>query len=100
MKDHMNADDPRAHSIADLAESMGIDADEVDVVAYENVTWRDGSLGCAKAGVSYTQALVDGYRIALRAKGKDVAYHGRAGQPPFRCDHPDPTGAIEDATGR
>jgi hypothetical protein len=42
----------------------------------------------------YTQALVDGYRIVLRVGGDEVTYHGANGKPPFRCDHPNPMGAL------
>ncbi len=90
----MPKDDPLAAAIADLSREIGVDPDGVQVVVYEQVTWRDGSLGCPKPGMMYTQALVDGYRIVLRAGGEEVAYHGSTGRPPFRCDHPNPEGAI------
>ncbi len=51
---------------ADLAVTLEVDLTEVEVVAVEEVTWRDGSRGCALPGMSYTQALVDGSRITLR----------------------------------
>jgi hypothetical protein len=87
-------DGPLAAAIADLSRDTGVDPDDIRVVAHEQVTWRDGSLGCPKPGMFYTQALVEGYRIVLRAGGEEVAYHGSAGKPPFRCDHPAPNGAI------
>lgn len=85
---------PVAEAIADLARATGVDPDDVQVVAYDQVTWRDGSLGCPEPGKMYTQALVDGYRIVLRADGMDVHYHGSTGGSPFRCDRPNPNGAI------
>lgn len=87
-------DDPLAQAVAALAEQTNVAPSEIDVVAYEQVTWRDGSLGCPQPGMMYTQALVDGYRIVLRALGKDVSYHGQTGKPPFRCDNPNPNGAL------
>ncbi len=87
-------DGPLAAAIADLSRDTGVDPDDIRVVVHEQVTWRDGSLGCPKPGMFYTQALVEGYRIVLRAGGEEVAYHGSAGKPPFRCDHPAPNGAI------
>jgi hypothetical protein len=90
----MPQDDPLAAAIADLSRETGVDPDDVQVVVNEQVTWRDGSLGCPEPGMMYTQALVDGYRIVLRAGGEEVAYHGSTGRPPFRCDHPNPEGAI------
>jgi hypothetical protein len=91
----MPQDDPLAAAIAELSRETGVDPDHVQVVVNEQVTWRDGSLGCPKPGMMYTQALVDGYRIVLRAGGEVVAYHGSTGKLPFRCDHPAPNGAIE-----
>ena len=78
----------------DLSRDTGVDPGYIQVVANEPVTWRDGSMGCPKPGMMYTQALVDGYRIVLRAAGEVVEYHGSTGRPPFRCDHPDPNGSI------
>ena len=92
-EDPMPDDGPLATAIADLSRQTGVDFDEIQVVVNEPVTWRDGSLGCPEPGKMYTQALVDGYRIVLRAAGEEVAYHGSTGRPPFRCDHPDPNGA-------
>ena len=87
-------DGPLAAAIADLSSDTGVDPDDIQVVVNQEVTWRDGSLGCPKPGMFYTQALVDGYRIVLRAGGEEVAYHGSFGKPPFRCDHPAPNGAV------
>lgn len=87
---------PLPSAVADLAEQEGVDPAEIEVVAHEQVTWRDGSMGCPQEGMMYTQALVPGYRIVLRVKGGEVAYHGARGGPPFRCHHPDPHGAVPD----
>jgi hypothetical protein len=93
-EDPMPEDGPLAAAIADLSRDTGVDPDAIQVVVNERVTWRDGSLGCPEPGMMYTQALVEGYRIVLRAEGEEVAYHGSTGKPPFRCDHPAPNGAI------
>lgn len=47
------------------------------VVRAQAVTWSDGSLGCPEKGMSYTQALVDGYWVVLDAGGQLMDY--RAG---------------------
>jgi len=60
---------PVDRAVADLAEHLGVDGASIEVVAEEAVTWNDGSLGCAQPGFSYTQALVEGSRITLRADG-------------------------------
>lgn len=80
--------DPVSRAVADLAEHLGVDAGDVEVVSREEVTWRDGSLGCARKGEFYTQALVEGGRIVLRAGGSTYEYHYGGRRAPFRCDNP------------
>ena len=75
-------------AVDDLAATLGVDADDVEVVSVKEVTWRDGSRGCAEPGMAYTQALVDGSRITLRAGGRTYEYHAGGSQPPARCDKP------------
>lgn len=79
---------PVAQAVADLAERQGVSRDEVEVVSREEVTWRDGSLGCAKKGMAYTQALVDGGRITLRVGDTTYEYHYGGRRAPFWCDRP------------
>ena len=40
----------RRRAVDDLAASLGVDADEVEVVSVEEVTWRDGSRGAPRPG--------------------------------------------------
>lgn len=75
-------------AVEDLAATLVVDPAEVEVVSVEEVTWRDGSRGCAEPGMSYTQALVDGSRITLRAGGKTYEYHAGGSRPPERCAKP------------
>jgi hypothetical protein len=89
-----SADDPVSMATSSLAASEGVDPADITLVTHEKLTWRDGSLGCPEPGKMYTQALVDGYRIVLRAGGEEYFYHGAANEPPFRCDDPDPRGAL------
>lgn len=79
---------PAADAVGDLATRLGVEADSIEVVSEEAVTWRDGSLGCAKPGFAYTQALVEGSRIMLRADGTDYEYHSGGAEPPFWCEKP------------
>lgn len=74
-------------AVNDLAARLDIDGADIEVVAYEPVTWRDGSLGCPQPDQMYTQALVDGYMIQLRAAGETYNYHGAAGSEPFLCEN-------------
>lgn len=64
--------------VADAATRSGIAQSEITVKSAESVTWPDGSLGCPQPGVMYTQMIVPGYRIVLRANDQEYDY--RAGQ--------------------
>ena len=71
-------------AIADLRGRVGPDGD-IEFVSQEEVTWRDGSLGCPQPGWSYTQALVNGTRIVLRHDGILYEYHSGGRRRPFYC---------------
>lgn len=45
-----------------------------ELVSAEQVTFTDGSLGCAEPGQSYTQALVDGMRVIVSVEGTTYDY--------------------------
>ncbi len=75
-------------AVADLAERLGVDAEQVEVRAVEEVVWRDGSIGCARPGMHYTQALVDGSRVTLAAGGRTYEYHAGGNRKAFWCEHP------------
>ena len=92
-EDTMPDEQPAAvqRAISDLVERTGVDPGAVTVASFESVTWRDGSLGCPEPGLSYTQALVDGYRIELVVDGTSHWYHGaRDGDPAWCADPSDP----------
>ena len=75
-------------SVDDLASRLGVDPGAVTVVAVQEVTWSDGSRGCAKKGMMYTQALIEGSRITLEADGTRYEYHSGGGGRPFLCERP------------
>lgn len=77
-----------AQAIADLAAQLGIDQNEIELLLFEAVTWRDGSLGCPQPGMGYIQVLIDGHRIQLRANDHIYHYHSGANEPPFLCKDP------------
>lgn len=62
----------------DAATRMNIDRAAIEVVRAEQVTWSDGSLGCPAPGMLYTEALVPGYRVLLRAGDETFDYHAAA----------------------
>lgn len=68
----------------------GISEDEITAVTAEAVTWSDGSLGCPEPGMSYTQALVPGYRVVLDVAGEEIHYHAGSDGEFFACDDPQP----------
>lgn len=69
----------------DLAQRLDVSLANIDVADINYVVWKDGSLGCPKAGGFYTQALVNGYYIELEANGKTYIYHGEENKDPFLC---------------
>lgn len=72
MEAAIRADAARAWQLADSTTLQ---------VSAEDVTWGDGSLGCPRPGMAYTQALVPGWRVVVRVAGRDVVYHAsRRGQ--------------------
>ncbi len=48
--------------------------DDVEVMSAEPVRWNDGSLGCPEPGRSYTQSLVNGYRVIVRVGDHELDY--------------------------
>ena len=73
---------------SEAAERAGVEADEVAIITAEAVTWSDGSLGCPEPGMMYTQALVEGSRITLRAGDRTYEYHAGGQRAPFYCENP------------
>lgn len=85
-------------AISDAVRRTSAARGDVEVVTAEAVTWSDGSMGCPQPGLAYTQALVPGYRIVLRAAGQTLNYHvgGKGGPsfcPPERVVAPAPPGS-------
>ena len=62
-------------ALADASRRTGSPIPALQVLSATAVTWRDGSLGCPQPGMVYTQALVPGYRVRIRAAGGDLDYH-------------------------
>lgn len=75
-------------AVADLAGRLGVDEGAITVESVHQVTWRDGSLGCAEDGMLYTQALVEGRRIILGAREERYEYHAGGGRSVFLCEAP------------
>jgi len=87
------ADSTMAMIVADAATVAGVDPDAVKLVSVKPVTWPDGSLGCPKPGVMYTQSVVPGFRVIIRAGDRKLDYRvGRSGTAK-RCDSGTSTGS-------
>ncbi len=72
----------------DLSKRLSVSTDQIEVVSAEPVSWPDGSLGCPQPGMMYTQMVVDGLRIRLRARGTIYEYHSGGNRAPFLCEKP------------
>jgi len=73
-------------AVADLAERLAIDPALIVVVSWEEVTWRDGSIGCPQPGMRYTQAIVNGSKIVLEVDGVEYNYHQGGRRDLFLCE--------------
>lgn len=62
-------------ALADASRRTGLAVDALQVLDAAAVTWRDGSLGCPQPDRVYTQALVPGFRVRIRAAGQQLDYH-------------------------
>ena len=62
----------------------------ITVVSVDEVTWRDGSIGCPEPGMGYTQALVPGIRVVLELDGTRYEYHSGGSRSIFLCESPVP----------
>ena len=70
---------------ADLARRLKVAEDQIELLEVEPVSWPDGSLGCPQPDQIYTQALVEGHRIALGHGERVFLYHSGGEVPPFLC---------------
>jgi hypothetical protein len=61
--------------VADAARRFQVAESSVVLVNAEQVTWGDGSLGCPQPGRSYTQMLVEGYRVTATTAAGRMLYH-------------------------
>jgi len=72
-------------SIMDLAQRLDIEPGSIIVFGARPVNWRSGALGCPETGMNYTQALVPGALIFLKAGDEVHGYHAKQGGKPFYC---------------
>jgi hypothetical protein len=70
----------------DLAERLGIQINDIELLKIEEVTWPDASLGCPQFGMVYIQVPHDGMQIRLRAMGRVYDYHSGGNRDVFLCE--------------
>jgi hypothetical protein len=91
---------PVESAVVDLADRLGVDQTEVEVVAAYLVTWSDSSLGCPHPDMSYAQVLTDGAVIELGVGETVYNYHmGGSQHTPFLCEEPSPPVTQQKGTG-
>lgn len=59
----------------DLAQSLGISTEQIEVIATQTITWPNSALGCPAPGKVYAQGNVPGYRITIATNGQQYTYH-------------------------
>lgn len=84
--------------VEQAADDTGVREDAIGVITAEAVMWSDGSIGCPREGMVYTQALVPGYRVILDVAGEEIHYHAGSDGQFFPCGEPQPAagGATSD----
>jgi hypothetical protein len=73
--------------LRDLAGQTGAALEKITVIQAQAMVWNDGSLGCAKPGEFYTQALVNGYWIILEVDGQKYDYRAADTGYFFLCEN-------------
>lgn len=58
-----------------VAEKSGLSQEQVELKAWESVTWPDSSLGCPEPGKVYLQVLTPGYRFVFQAGSTTYEVH-------------------------
>ena len=59
----------------DLATSLTINTEQINVRGTMETIWPDAALGCPKPGKVYAQGKVPGYKVWLEANGQEYIYH-------------------------
>ena len=58
-----------------LAEKLGVSADEIEVISYEEREWTDSCLGLGGAAESCLQVITPGWLVTLGADGQVYEFH-------------------------
>jgi hypothetical protein len=64
----------------EAAKLANVPREQLVIVRAQAVVWNDGSLGCPEPGMVYTQALVNGYWVVIKAAEQTYDFRvGRGG---------------------
>ena len=61
--------------LEDAEKRTGVSRLQIEIISTEKIMWNDGALGCLRPDQLYTEALVPGYRIRVRAADQALDYH-------------------------
>ena len=84
-------------AISALSDITGLTADKIALVSSEAVTWPDGCLGVQRMGMMCTQAIVEGFKIILKADGKEYEFHTNQNGSAVVLAAGDTSGLVENA---
>ncbi len=59
----------------DLAQRLGVTAEDITVASSKQVEWPDTSLGCPKPDEKYMRQRAKGYVLELKHRGRSYTYH-------------------------
>jgi hypothetical protein len=60
--------------LKEAAKRANVPPQELVIVRAEAVVWNDGSLGCPEPGMEYTQALINGYWVVIKAAAREYDF--------------------------
>ncbi len=72
----------------DLAQSLNVSADQINLIAATAKEWPDASLGCPQPGKVYSQVLTPGFQLTLDYAQKQYFYHTDMQQQAVQCATP------------
>lgn len=72
----------------DLAQRLGLPAEQIEVVEVQEMTWPDTSMGCPQPGMEYLQVPQDGLLVRMRVAEAVYDYHSGGNREPFLCEQP------------
>lgn len=82
-------------AIHDLSRRLLIAKEDIEVIEARSVQWPDGAIGCPEEGQMYTQAIVPGWRVLLRANDRIYDYHAGSDGLIFLCPSGDEDGGYD-----